>query len=111
MPTKLPQRIDLTQTEAAFGVVPDSRRTRPLFFDGKFLTAADLNREQNYLLTRQADLARSLGFGVVRGLRVSMVSNAAASVLVTTGHGLTPAGETVLLPADKTVDLSEVPRL
>jgi len=118
MPTKLPERIDLSQAEAKFSVVPDSRRTRPLFFDGKFLTAADLNREQSYLLTRQADLARSLGFGVVDGLRVersdktaSDVSAAAASLRITAGHGLTPAGEAVLLPKDKIVDLSDVPRL
>jgi hypothetical protein len=111
MPTKLPDRLDLTLAESQFAVISDSRRTRPLFFDGKFLTAADLNREQNYLLTRQADLARSLGFGVVTGLRVSADSTTAASVLVTAGHGLTPAGEAVLLPGDKTVDLSDVPRL
>ncbi|MBC8009093.1 MAG: hypothetical protein H7067_03235, partial [Burkholderiales bacterium] len=60
--------VPFSRTSA--GVVADTRRTRPRFFDGKFLTAADLMQEQNYLLTRQADLARTLGFGVVSGLRV-----------------------------------------
>lgn len=118
MPTPLPKRLDVESKDSPSGIVADSRRTRPLFFDGKFLTAADLNREQSYLITRQADLARSLGFGVVDGLRVersdrtaSDVAAAAASVRIHAGHGLTPAGEAVVLPSDIVVDLSDVPRL
>jgi len=118
MSTELPKRLDLSSTDSRAAVVADSRRTRPLFFDGKFLTAADLNREQGYLLTRQADLSRSLGFGVAEGLRVersdktaSNVAGATASLRITAGHGLTPSGETVLLPRDTLVDLSDVPRL
>lgn len=118
MSTSLPKRLDLKATDAQAGVVADSRRTRPLFFDGKFLTAADLNREQSYLITRQADLARSLGFGVVDGLRVersdrtaSDVTGAAASLRLSAGHGLTPSGDAVVLPRDTVVDLSDVPRL
>ena len=118
MSTNSPQRINLNPSEAAAGVVPDTRRSRPLFFDGKFLTAADLNSELNYFLVRQADLARSLGFGVVDGLRVAVanqtasgVGSAAASLRISAGHGLTPAGEVVFLPADLTVDLSDAARL
>lgn len=100
------------------GVVTDTRRIRPRFFDGKFLTAADLMQEQNYLLTRQADLARTLGFGVVSGLRVapsdlsaSGLRDPAASLVITAGHGLTPAGEIVFLPSDLVVDLDQVAQL
>ena len=48
----------------------DPRRTRPLWFDGRFLKAQDLNQEQNYFLTRQADLAFATGTGVIKGLMV-----------------------------------------
>ncbi len=110
--------IDLTDERAASSVVLDTRRTRPRFFDGKFLTAADLMQEQSYLLTRQADLGRTLGFGVAEGLRVSLATtsasnlpNPAASVTVTQGHGITPTGEIVFLPQDLTVDLTDAAQL
>lgn len=107
--------INLTAEKESSAVILDTRRTRPRFFDGKFLTAADLTQEQSYLLTRQADLGRTLGFGVVDGLRVSRavrsasdLPNPAASVTVTRGHGLTPAGDLVFLPKPVTVDLGRV---
>lgn len=110
--------IDLTTVRDSASVVLDTRRTRPRFFDGKFLTAADLTLEQSYLLRRQADLGRTLGFGVVAGLRVtkatrsaSNLPNPAASVKITAGHGLTPAGDLVFLPNDLTVDLDNVAQM
>jgi len=110
--------LDFTDARNASSVIPDTRRSRPRFFDGKFLTASDLMLEQSYLLTRQADVARTLGFGVVDGLHVSRAAtsasglpNPAASLALTAGHGLTPAGETVFLPSDRIVDLNNVPRM
>ena len=50
---------DLAKYQANGSAVLDSRRTRPLWFDGRFLAARDLEREQNYYLQRQADLARA----------------------------------------------------
>src|ERR1051325_6045888 len=131
MPTTPPARQELTPEESYLsqtageltrklvpGLAPDSLRARPRFFDGKFLTAADLTRAQSYFLTRQADLARSLGFGVVTGLRVAQavksesgVAHLASSVRITGGHGLTPAGEAVTLAHDLIVDLADVPQL
>ncbi len=115
MPAEL---INLTEEKESSSVILDTRRTRPRFFDGKFLTAADLTQEQSYLLTRQADLGRTLGFGVVEGLRVTKATrsasdlpNPAASVKVTRGHGLTPAGDIVFLPNDLTVDLDNVAQM
>ena len=112
------QSIDLTDARAAASVVLDTRRTRPRFFDGKFLTAADLMLEQNYLLTRQADVALTLGFGIVTGLetRRATVSagnlpNPAASLEIQAGHGITPAGELVFLKNDLVVDLGDVPQM
>ena len=74
------QRVTLKASDAARGqaagtIVLDSRRNRTLYFDGRFLAARDLARDQNYFLTRQADLARAAGFGVVHGLQVSTPSS------------------------------------
>jgi hypothetical protein len=117
-PVPSPLRADFTELARRPEIVADSRRRRPLFFDGKFLTAADLNREQAYLLLRQADLAQSLGFGVISGLRVTQsattaggAANAAASIRLTAGSGITPAGEVVVVGSTKIVDLTDAPRI
>src|SRR5215475_421894 len=52
-------------------IVLDGLRRRPRYFDGRFLTGADLTRDQDYVRQRQADLARAGGAGVVAGLQVS----------------------------------------
>ena len=51
-------------------LVLDGLRRRPRCLDGKFLTGADLTRDQDYIRQRQADLARATGTGVVAGLDV-----------------------------------------
>ena len=68
-------RIVLTQDQVTAAqnngsLVIDSQRTRPLWFDGRFLAATDLEREQDYFLQRQADLGQAAGFGVIHGLMV-----------------------------------------
>lgn len=94
-------------------IVLDSRRTRPLWFDGRFLAAKDLEREQDYFLQRQADLGQAGGFGVMHGLFVSQppatgeVSNA-ETIVIQAGDGITPAGELVMLPNDLTIQLSDL---
>ncbi len=71
-------------------------RRRPLYFDGRFLTAADLSADQNYVRQRLADMGRAIGFGVIAGLRVTL--NAARNgVAIGAGHGITPSGELVML--------------
>ena len=45
----------------------DPERALPLWFDGRYLTAADLNREQNYFLSRQTSIGKAIGRGVYRG--------------------------------------------
>src|SRR5436190_9548794 len=83
------------QTQAGT-VVLDPRRRRPLYFDGRFLAARDLVREQDYFLQRQADLARTAGFGIVRGLQVGRaVQNQQLTtdgLRIAAGHGVTPSG-------------------
>jgi hypothetical protein len=91
-------------------LVVDPRRRRPLYFDGRFLAARDLVRDQNYFLTRQSDLGRAGGFGVVEGLYVDR-GGTPSSLAITAGHGVTPAGELVVLPADFTVELTEIPEI
>jgi hypothetical protein len=103
------EKIDLAEmTKLQRSVIIDNRRKRPLYFDGRFLAAADLTREQSYFLTRQADLGRAGGFGVVRGLMVTP-GDAAGSLHIEAGHGVTPSGSTVLLPDSLQVSLSDIP--
>jgi hypothetical protein len=96
--------------QANGSLVIDSQRTRPYWFDGRFLAARDLQREQDYFLQRQADLGQASGFGVVHGLRVSLPAGGDAdTIVISAGQGTTPAGELVLMPSDLTVHLSDLP--
>jgi hypothetical protein len=79
------------------------------------LTAAssprDLTREQTYFLTRQSDLGRSGGTGVIAGLRVRSNEDS-RSLRITAGHGATPSGEAVVIPTDLSqVKLDDVPEI
>jgi len=97
---------------AAKGIlVSDDRRRRPLWFDGRFLDAAALNTEQNYILGRQADIARVAGIGIVDGLSVERSENRARYVSVKKGRGITPSGELVMISQDVEVDLANVPEI
>jgi hypothetical protein len=112
-------RIVLTQDQATAAqrngsLVIDSQRTRPYWFDGRFLAARDLQREQDYFLQRQADLGQAAGFAVIHGLWVDTpaahdTSADAQTVIIRSGQGVTPAGELVLMPSDLTVHLSDLP--
>lgn len=108
------QRLEgqaVQKLEAAGALVHDDRRLRSFFFDGRFLTARDLTREQTYFLTRQADLGRSGGTGIIAGLRVK-ANQDSRSLSLTAGHGVTPSGEAVVLPTDLTqVKLDDVPEI
>lgn len=101
-----------TRAQNDGSVVLDSRRTRPLWFDGRFLAARDLAREQDYFLRRQADLGQAAGFGVVHGLWVEMLGQGKTadneSILIHAGHGITPAGELVMIPQNFTIRLSDL---
>ena len=77
-------------------LIDDSRRERPRWFDGRFLAARDLIREQQYVLTREADLGRAAGSGVAAGLTVSEGAGV-QTLRIEAGHGITPSGELVLL--------------
>jgi hypothetical protein len=112
-------RITLTQDQVVAAqndgsLVIDSQRTRPYWFDGRFLAARDLQREQDYFLQRQADLGQAAGFGVIHGLQVetppaNTPSPNPDTVIIRAGEGITPAGEMVLMPNDFTIQLSDLP--
>lgn len=100
--------IDAAELDAqGDAVVIDPRRRRPRYFDGRFLAARDLTRDQTYFLSRQADLGRIVGGGVAFGLGVSLVDGR-RTVQIEPGHGLTPTGELVLLREPLALDLHDV---
>ena len=62
----LPTEVDALRARNL--LIDESHRRRPRYFDGRFLAARDLTRDQAYFLARQAAYARALGPGVVEGL-------------------------------------------
>jgi hypothetical protein len=99
---------DLAALRRAGVLVEDPRRERPRYFDGRFLAARDLVRDQQYFLTREADLGQAAGSGVALGLFVRQGAEA-QSLTIEPGHGVTPAGELVLLPRQVVVSLANIP--
>ena len=99
---------DLAALRSAGALVEDPRRERPRYFDGRFLAARDLIRDQQYFLTREADLGQAAGSGVALGLFVRQGAEA-QSLAIAPGHGVTPAGELVLLPRQVVVSLANIP--
>ena len=100
---------DQVQTLRDAGVlIEDHRRDRPRYFDGRFLAARDLIRDQQYFLTREADLGQAAGSGVATGLFVQE-GGQPQTLVVSNGHGVTPSGELVLLPRNIDVQLANLP--
>jgi hypothetical protein len=98
----------VTTLRGAGVLVEDPRRERPRYFDGRFLAARDLIRDQQYFLTREADLGRTAGSGVGNGLFVTAGTTPQA-LIVSAGQGVTPAGELVLLPSNLNINLADIP--
>jgi hypothetical protein len=103
----------LTTWQGNGSIVMASRRTRPLWFDGRFLAARDLERDQDYFLRRQADLGRAAGFGIIHGLLVDTVTTGTQAadpetIVIHAGHGITPGGRLVMIPSDLTVRISDL---
>jgi hypothetical protein len=92
-------------------LVRDARRTRPRYFDGRFLTAADLTADQAWTLTRQAELGRLLGAGVVEGLDVEPEGTNGTKLRVRKGTALAASGEVVTLMDDLVLDLADIPTM
>ena len=87
-------------------LIIDERRSRTRYFDGRFMAARDEIRDQNYFLTRLADIGRAGGTGVSSGLTVSLAGP--GSVMIAPGQGVTPAGETVIVSSAATISLANL---
>ena len=91
-------------------LILDGLRRRPHYFDGRFLTGADLTRDQDYVRQRQADMARAGGAGVITGLRVANRPLSRGQTLsISAGVGLTPSGDVVMLNKRRNVPLLDLP--
>ena len=97
---------ELAKLQSTQTVVTDDRRRRTRWFDGRFFAAKDQIREQDYMLTRFADLGRAAGLGVISGLMVS--HSGQAMIAIAPGQGITASGEQVLVPAPVAIDLSQI---
>ena len=78
------------------------------FFNGRLLTAEDLQAEQEAQRQQHRQLGRAIGSGVARGLEVRAATTGAlrASVRVSKGLALSPQGQTLTLPDDTEVVLT-----
>ena len=103
--------IDTLEDDLSGGpMILDGLRRRPRYFDGRFLTGADLTRDQDYVRQRQADMARASGSGVIRGLQVAAsVSVRGQTVRIQPGVGLTPSGDLVMLSSRQDVPILDMP--
>src|SRR5688572_20025473 len=78
------------------------------FFNGRLLTAADLQTEQDANRRQHRQLGQAIGEGVAYGLEVEVSAGSTAQrpvVRVTRGLALNHRGEAVDLPADVDVAL------
>ncbi len=100
---------DVAELRKAGVLIDDPRRQRPRYFDGRFLAARDLIRDQQYFLTREADLGRTMGSGVAEGLLVH-ADGSAQSLTIDAGHGITPSGELVRLEQAIRLSIADLPR-
>lgn len=91
-------------------LVLDGLRRRPQYFDGRFLTGADLTRDQDYIRQRQADIARAGGSGVISGLNLDERGSISGDVLtISAGHGITREGDLVMLATTREIPLMDLP--
>ena len=109
----VPPQSGLATWPGRGSIVLASRRTRPFWFDGRFLAAHDLERDQISFLERQAALGKAAGFAVIHGLMVERVSTGsqppdAETIVIRAGQGLTPGGAPVMIPSDLTVRISDL---
>ena len=98
------EEVQALKTSGA--LVIDERRSRTRYFNGRFLSAKDQTRDQQYFLARLADLGKAGGMGVVSGLGVQ--ATGPGSIRITAGQGVTPAGETVMAPDDLNLSLADI---
>lgn len=81
---------------------------RPRFFAGQLLTEEDLNRLDQYIVKKQRLHNRHLhGWGVVCGLELRC-DPCANNLIVTSGYGLSPCGDDIVVCHDDVVDICQL---
>ena len=80
---------------------------RNKFFNGKFITAADLTKEQEYVIEKNKLHNRMLGYGVVYGLKVKKAYPFDTKIIIEPGHGVDCYGNDIVLCSEKVVDISD----
>jgi hypothetical protein len=80
--------------------------TRLNYFDGKFLRADDLNREQGYQRALVQLSNQAGGAGVVHGYTAEL--NAQGRVVIGPGLAIDPSGRVLLLEHQATIDVGEL---
>lgn len=93
-------------TAKLFESILDARVRSPNYFQGRLLTASDLNAEREAHLERQRMLGRAIGAGIVEGLWVEEDRTAAVTDPTLTIHkGVALNGEGHLLSLAESVNL------
>lgn len=84
----------------------DPRMTRTHYFDGRLLTAEDLERDQIYLDQRLREVGKVLGHGILRGLNANY-DRFTGLLTVDAGQAVTPAGRVLHLGSSLIVDMGD----
>lgn len=80
---------------------------RNKFFDGKFITAKDLIKEQQYIIEKNKLHNRMLGHGVVYGLKVKKAHPFETKVIIEPGHAIDCCGNDIIVCTEKVVDIAD----
>jgi hypothetical protein len=108
MATKNSESLVLLGKQSGWTLIPgDTPLTRLNYFDGKFLRAADLKAEQDYLrnlvqLSNAAD-----GPGVAHGFDLTL-GDGGATLNVASGLAIDPTGRVLLLTGSTTVSIQQL---
>lgn len=108
MATKNSESLVLLGKQSGWTLIPgDTPLTRLNYFDGKFLRAADLKAEQDYLrnlvqLSNAAD-----GPGVTHGFDLTL-GDGGATLNVASGLAIDPTGRVLLLTGSATVSIQQL---
>jgi hypothetical protein len=81
----------------------DPRLTRTHYFDGRLLTAEDLERDQIYLDQRLREAGKALGSGIISGLELEL-QQSPYRLAVSPGKAMTSAGRVLHLTSRITVN-------
>ncbi len=83
----------------------DPRLTRSHYFDSRLLTAEDLNRDQIYLDGRLRELGQALGYGIIRGLELTLDASE-ATLTLQAGMAVSRAGRVLEVTRELKLDLT-----